>query len=875
MRTIACLLMLLFFSVRPGFTQGTEPDFQRRAAELVARMTLEEKVGQLRYEAPAIPRLGIPEYNWWNECLHGVGRAGIATVFPQAIGMAATFNDRLMFDVATAISDEARAKHHHFASQGRRDIYQGLTFWTPNINIFRDPRWGRGQETYGEDPYLTSRMAVQFIRGLQGDDPAYLKLVATAKHFAVHSGPESIRHSFDARVSSRDLYDTYLPAFEAAVREAGVASVMCAYNRFRGEACCGSDALLQGILRDDWGFKGYVVSDCWAIADFYEAGRHGLTETASEAAALALRSGTDLNCGNTFPHLLEAVSKGEIEESLIDRAAVRLFEYRFRLGMFDEPNSTPWGNISYAAVAGEEHRALALRTARESMVLLKNENNTLPFRRDIGSIAVIGPNADEEQVLLGNYHGTSDSLRTPLSAMLSRVRPGATVRYAEGCELAEGVRSMAVIPHTRLFPDHRAGTGHGLMGEYFDNPALEGAPVLTRLDPVVDFMWAGREPLPGHAAGAFSVRWTGYLQADETGLYRLGIQACNTGRLWLDDSLLVQFNNPHHPTRHSADIPLEKGRYYRIRAEMVSNGADPQARLIWSGPERDLLEEAVRAARNSEAVVLVLGLSPHLEGEEMPVRVKGFSGGDRTEIELPETQQVLIERIMALGKPCVLVLMGGSALAFPQAAQHVPAILYAWYPGEAGGEAIADVLFGDYNPAGRLPVTFYKGTADLPAFEDYAMAGRTYRYFDGEALYPFGYGLSYTAFRYEKLRLSRKTIDAAAPLVAEVTVHNAGNRDGDEVVQVYIRDLDSDLVRPVHSLRHFGRLHLKAGESVRLRIELGTEDFSIVDEEGRRIVEPGIFRVSVGGGQPGMPGSSGTVQSADVHYHANEPLILP
>lgn len=854
-------LGLLAFVLFPmiSFAQSSLPAYmnqelsiQQRAEDLVSKMSLQEKVSQMRYDAPAIDRLGVPAYNWWNECLHGVGRAGVATVFPQAIGMASSFNEPLMFQIASAISDEARAKHHKYISLESRNIYQGLTFWTPNINIFRDPRWGRGQETYGEDPFLSGSMAVSFIRGLQGDDPKHLKLVATAKHFAVHSGPESTRHSINVDVTERDLRETYLPAFKRSVNEAGVASIMCAYNRFRDEACCGSNLLLQDILRNEWSFDGYVVSDCWAIRDFFEPNRHGLSATASEAAALAVRSGTDLNCGNVYdPYLTEAVEKGEITEKEVDQALIRLFSARFRLGMFDNPETVKWASIPYEVVGSAPHSALALQSSRESIVLLKNNNKILPLSKEITKLAVIGPNADDYQVLLGNYHGTSRLMSTVLEAIRNKVSDNTQLYYAQGSEPAKGVTVLKAIPSSALYPTSRDATMHGLYGEYFDNPVWEGTPAFTRVDTKVNFTWKDITPVSGIMADAFSVRWTGFLRVEEDGIYELGMNACNGASLYLDDSLLLTFRNPHHPTEIAKAVELEAGRFYRVKIEMFSDGSDPQSHFIWGRPDNGNYEkQALEVAAGAEVIVAVMGLTPHLEGEEMPVKVDGFDGGDRTHIRLPEVQTRLLQKLHALGKPVILVLLGGSSISIQWEKDNLPAILHAWYPGEFGGDAIADVLFGDYNPAGRLPLTFYQKVEDLPDFEDYSMKGRTYRYFNGKALYPFGYGLSYTQFTYSKMRLSPGNLQAGRKIQLGVDVSNVGDQDGEEVVQVYIGRENVMEDMPLRSLKAFKRISLKAGETRRINFELDAQDFALANEKGIFSIEPGRYTVSVGGGQP-------------------------
>ncbi|MGD8869488.1 MAG: glycoside hydrolase family 3 C-terminal domain-containing protein, partial [Gemmatimonadales bacterium] len=731
-----------------------DPDLavEVRVHDLLSRMTPEEKVSQMTHEAAAVERLGIHAYDWWSEALHGVARAGRATVFPQAIGLAATWDTNLMFRVAAATSDEARAKHHDSARKGRHGIYEGLTFFSPNINIFRDPRWGRGMETYGEDPYLTGRLAVQFVKGLQGDDPHYLKTVATAKHYAVHSGPEPDRHTFNAVVDERDLRETYLPAFRAAVVEGGVGSVMCAYNRTLGEPCCASDLLLRRILRSEWGFDGYVVSDCWAIQDIYAT--HKMVETAAEAAALGVAAGTDLNCGVTYDSLVMAVSEGLISEEQIDVSLARLLRARFQLGMFDPPELVPFAQIPITINDSEAHRYLALQAARESIVLLKNDGDLLPLPKDLGTLAVIGPNADDVETLLGNYNGTPSQPVTPLDGIRRAVSPATEVIYARGSDIAAGLPSFEVVPSSALRASFQGKSVSGLVGEYYNGYEWAKSPLVSyaeKVDPVIDFNWWEEPPAPETRADSFSVRWHGQLIPPESGRYALGVRVFGEVRLFLDDSLIVEYSDRHVVMTRWADVELMAGEPRSITLEYRDRRADASLQLVWAKPAPDLRHEALAAAATADAVIMVLGLSPRLEGEEMRVDVPGFAGGDRVEIGLPEPQEALLQSIAALDKPVVLVLLNGSALAVNWAAEHAPAIVEAWYPGQAAGEALADVLFGDYNPAGRLPVTFFKSTDQLPPFSDYAMAGRTYRYFSGDPLFPFGHGLSYTTFAYANL----------------------------------------------------------------------------------------------------------------------------
>jgi beta-glucosidase len=833
----------------PLYKNSASP-LKDKVDDLVSQMTLEEKISQMVHDAPAIERLDIPEYNWWNECLHGVGRAGVATVFPQAIGLAATWNTGLIHRVAVAISDEARAKHHEAVRRNIRLIYTGLTCWSPNINIFRDPRWGRGQETYGEDPYLTASMGVTFVKGLQGDDPKYLKLVATPKHYAVHSGPEPDRHHFDAQVSEREMREFYLPAFEACVKEAKAGSVMGAYNRTNGEPCCASHTLLEKILRQEWGFggptgfEGYVVSDCWAIIDIYK--HHQVVETPEEAAALAVKAGCDLNCGSTYPALLDAVEQGLIDEATIDQAVKRLFTARFRLGMFDPPEQVPYAQIPFEIIDSLEHRALALQTTRESIVLLKNENNVLPLRKDLKSIAVIGPNANDLQVLLGNYNGTPAKGITVLEGIRQKISPDTTLYYAQGCEIADRVPPLSIIPATYLRPvDADAGVT-GLTAAYYNNPAFTGEPAQTQVDPVIDFIWKGTTPLTGQWADHFAIRWTGYLVPPVSGTYKLGVNGFSSYRLYLDDKLLVEHEHIHHPLLKTQDVELEAGRFYNIRLDYVNAGLDPQVKLFWAMPGADYAAQALEVAQKAEVVIMVLGLSPNLEGEEMPVHVAGFAGGDRTDITLPRPQEELLKQIHALGKPVVLVLLNGSALAVNWAAENVPAIVEAWYPGQAGGDALADVLFGDYNPAGRLPVTFYKSMEDLPPFEDYNLEGHTYRYFRGEPLFPFGYGLSYTTFDYSNLHLSAKSAAPGEAVSIRVDVTNTGSRAGDEVVQLYVQDVEASVARPIKELKGFQRLSLEPGEKKTIIFALPVNQLGFYNQDLRFVVELGIIKVMIG-----------------------------
>ncbi len=683
--------------------------FEERAKELVSKMTLEEKVGQMVYNAPAIPRLGIPSYNWWNEALHGVARAGTATVFPQAIGMAATFDENLIYQVADIISTEGRAKYHEAQRNNDHGIYKGLTFWSPNVNIFRDPRWGRGHETYGEDPYLTGRLGVAFIKGLQGNDGVYLKTAACAKHFAVHSGPEGERHSFNAVVSEKDLWETYLPAFKECVKEANVAGVMGAYNRTNGEPCCGSETLLQKILRGDWGFNGYITSDCWAIKDFHE--NHMVTKTAPESVALAVNNGCDLNCGNMYLNLLLAHQEGLIDEETIDKSVIRLMFIRMKLGMFDPQECVPYSVIPYEKNDCDEHRQFALDVSKKSLVLLKNANHLLPFDKSkIKSIGVIGPNADSRAALMGNYCGTASRYVTVLEGITQAVEEPVRVYYSQGCHL------------------------------------------------------------------------------------------------------------------------------YKDKVEGL-------------GEPKDRFAEAVAVARKSDIVVMCLGLDATIEGEQGDTSNE-YASGDKNHLNLPGLQQELLETVFKVGKPVILVLLSGSALAVTWADAHIPAIIQAWYPGAEGGKAVASLIFGDYSPSARLPVTFYRSTEELPDFNDYSMNNRTYRYMKGEALYPFGYGLSYTRIEYRELRLAGNQIKAGESAFCSVKVKNAGRYPAEETVQLYLKDSEASVVVPQWQLRGIRKVFLQPGQEQEISFEITPRLMALVNDEGKCILEPGTFEVYVGGSQP-------------------------
>lgn len=824
--------------------QDASLPMEERVEKLISCMTVEEKIGQMMNDAPAIERLGVPAYNWWNECLHGVARAGIATVYPQAIGLAATFDDDALLRAASIISDEARAKHHQFVREGKRGIYQGLTYWSPNINIFRDPRWGRGQETYGEDPYLTSRMGLAFVRGLQGDDPDCLKLVATAKHFAVHSGPEYDRHHFNAVPGRYDLADTYLPAFQALVQQGNVASVMCAYNRLDGEPCCGSDALQVELLRERWGFKGYIVSDCGAIDDFYKY--HKSYADAESASAKAVRAGTDLECGGSYEALKEAFRDGKITEEDLNVSLRRLFLARMRLGLFLPEGENPYAAIPYSVVDCEQHRKDALEMARKSVVLLKNENGLLPLSRNLRKIAVIGPAAADSVSLLGNYNGTPGTLTTILDGIRRKVSPGVEVVYEKGVNLTDDSMFYPVDIWQLLQSDG----SKGVHADYFSNIKLEGAPVLSRHEARMGFRGGVNDEIaPGIKAAWMSARWTGELIPQESRTFTLRVSGDDGFRLFVDGKKVIDHFTYHEEMADTYTFDVKAGQKYEVCLEYFQG--DQGAAISMEGgviKQTDYEELAARVA-DADVIVFAGGISPRLEGEEMPVDLPGFYKGDRTTIQLPAVQTRLMQALHNTGKPVVFVMQTGSALAVKWEAENIPAIVNAWYGGQSAGDAVADVLFGDYNPAGRLPVTFYRSDADLPPYEDYSMEGRTYRYFEKEALYPFGFGLSYSSFGYSNLRLPDE-VRAGEPVEVSVDVRNTGKRDGEEVVQLYLTHPSSTRRVPRCALKGFRRISLKKGERKTLHFTLPAEALQTISEQGTPLPPQDMVSIFVGGGQP-------------------------
>ncbi len=889
---------------------GTTPQYpfldqrlstEQRVDDLVGRLTLEEKSRQLINTAPAVPRLGIPAYDYWSEGLHGIARSGYATLFPQAIGNAATFDAPLVGKIGETVSTEARAKYNDAVAHDIHSIYFGLTIWSPNINIFRDPRWGRGQETYGEDPFLTATLGTAFVKGIQGDDPNYYRAIATPKHYAVHSGPESTRHNANVDVSPHDLWDTYLPAFRKTIVEGKADSIMCAYNRIDGSPACASKLLLTDTLRRDWKFNGFVTSDCGAIDDFYSKGGHHFAKTREEAAADGVRSGTDTNCGDTYLALPQAVRQKLLTEAEIDTVLKRLFTARMKLGLFDASSTMPWGRVPMNEVMSPAHQRLALQAARESMVLLKNDRNTLPM--SLGKpgaprrIAVVGPGANDLLGIVGNYYTIPKDPQLPVDAI---AKAGAQVIYAQGAPYAAGLK--LVVPRTYLHAapvqtrvPTRIGIPlqEGLTGEYFSNDRLEGKPAVTRLDKEIQFDWTAAKPADAIPSNAFSVRWTGSLTAPAPGDYTYTAQLgdcypCKdyeSVRVTVDGEEKLKFvsdtentesrgNNTKDFQLHFADAaPHAIVIEYAHRAELFGAGISFQ----WAPPANVLRDQAVTAAKKADAVVAFVGLNASLEGEEMPIHVPGFSGGDRTDIALPAAQQQMLEALKAAvkdtGKPLIVVLLNGSALAVNWAEQNADAILEAWYPGQAGAQAIAETLTGINNPGGRLPVTFYRNVIDLPAFTDYSMANRTYRYYKGKPLYGFGYGLSYTTFAYSNVKVSTGNLTAGDTLRVQADVTNTGKRAGDEVAQLYLAP-PRDSTNPIYALEGFQRLHLQPGQSRHLTFTLDPRQLSQVDAQGIRAVRPGSYRVNIGGGQP-VPTTADVEQSSAASFTISGTTGIP
>jgi beta-glucosidase len=858
---------------KPAYLDPSLP-VEQRAEDLVRRMTLEEKASQLVNQARAIPRLKVPAYDWWSEALHGVAVDG-TTEFPEPIGLAATFDAPGIHEMATDVGIEGRIVYAQSAHDGSSTIFHGLDFWAPNLNLFRDPRWGRGQETYGEDPFLSGRMGVAYVTGMQGDDPKYYRVISTPKHFVVHSGPEPTRHFADVDVSRHDVLDSYEPAFRAAVTEGKAGSVMCSYNAVNGQPACASEFLLQDQLRGKWGFQGYVVSDCGAVRDIF-AGHH-YRPTQAQSSAISLERGMDNECIDFFAKVkddhdykpyIEAVQQGYLSENAIDTALIRLFTARIRLGLFDPPEMVPYTKIDEKELDSSEHRALARRLANEAMVLLKNDG-TLPLKSGVTKIAVVGPLADQTRVLLGNYTGT----------------PTHTVSVLEGLKAEFPKAKITFVPGTQFLrsdgnpvPDNLLTTADGkpgLTAEYGSwegielGPGARPAPLMSRVEPNIDL---SESNLPAEVAAkkSIGVEWTGFLTPPDSGDYLIGMRADGFARVTVDGEVVAQEFRTHGVEPKVGRVHLDKGEKVALSINYGNmGGGQPRAQLIWAKVNNAPSPEAVTAARNADIVIAVVGITSQLEGEEMPVHEPGFLGGDRTSIDLPEPEEALVEAVAAAGKPLVVVLMNGSALAVNWPNEHANAILEAWYSGEEGGAAIAETLSGKNNPAGRLPVTFYTSINQLPNFEDYSMENRTYRYFRGKPLYPFGYGLSYTTFSYSDLGLPQMAVKASDPVGADVTVTNTGKVAGDEVVQLYLK-FPPVKGAPQIALRGFQRIHLDPGASQKVHFELKDRDLGMVTEDGYPIIAGGDYTISIGGGQPdtGAPGVTG-------HFRVEGRIALP
>lgn len=836
------LLLLLSCSQPTYKTTSLSPD--ERAELLLKELTLEEKVSLMMDGSKPVERLGIKPYNWWNEALHGVARAGLATVFPQPIGMAASFSPETVYSVFDAVSDEARANYVHFSSQGSHERYQGLTFWTPTVNIYRDPRWGRGIETYGEDPYLTARMGVMVVKGLQGEsDGRYDKLHACAKHFAVHSGPEWNRHEFNAEnIKPRDLHETYLSPFKALVQEGKVKEVMCAYNRFEGEPCCGSNRLLMQILRDEWGYDGIVLSDCGAIADFYNDRGHKTHPDAESASAAAVLNGTDLECGSSYKALIKAVQQGKIDEAAVDVAVKRLLSARFALGEMDDPAEVSWNKIPFSVVNSPEHQALALDMARQSMTLLMNKNNILPLRREGLTVAVMGPNANDSVMQWGNYNGTPSHTVTVLDGIRSSVGDRGKVLYEQGCGRVERTLIESV------FNQCKSAEGPGFHVRYWNNLDRSGEPVATaQLTTPFQLCTSGATVFaPGVNLTDFSATYSSVFTPQKKGEVSLNLYVNGMGRLRINGEEVMTYRQNHGARNKNYVLKAEAGKRYEIELDFEYLHNDAQLNFDL-GVKRDVdIRRSVEAVKEADIVIFAGGISPSLEGEEMGVDLPGFKRGDRTDIELPAVQRELIAALHRAGKKVILVNCSGSPVGLELETRACEAILQAWYPGQAGGTAVAEVLFGDYNPAGRLPVTFYRNVSQFPDFEDYNMTGRTYRYMTQEPLFPFGYGLSYTTFEYGQMALATDKIKAGETLKLSVPVTNTGKRDGEEVVQVYLRR-HNDADGPNKTLRAFKRVSIPAGKTVDVEFSLQDKELEWWDASSNTMrVCAGTYDVMVG-----------------------------
>ena len=848
--SVVVLLLPFLVHAQQKFTypfQNYNLTFEQRVDDLVSRLTLEEKVSQMLNSSPAISRLEIPAYDWWNETLHGVARTPFkVTVYPQAIAMAATFDKNSLATMADYSALEGRAIYNKAVELGRtNERYLGLTYWTPNINIFRDPRWGRGQETYGEDPYLTAILGDAFVKGLQGDDPKYLKAAACAKHYAVHSGPEPLRHVFNVDVTPYDLWDTYLPAFKKLVVDSKVAGVMCAYNAFRTEPCCASDILMTDILRKQWNFTGYVTSDCWAIDDFYK--NHKTHPDAESASADAVFHGTDIDCGtDAFKALVQAVNNGKIPESQIDVSVKRLYMIRFRLGMFDPVEMVKYAQTPASVLESPAHQAHALKMARQSMVLLKNENNTLPLKKNLKKIVVLGPNADNNISILGNYNGIPTKLSTVLQGIKDKLGNNTEVVY----EKAINFTNDTLLAYADVSKQYNFENKQGFKAQYFNNKDLAGMPTATVNETNITHLWQeGEAVIAGIRANNFSARYTTNFTANTNGSITFELDADDGYRFIINGKTVLNAWTRNRWGGQTYRLQTKKDEVYNLVVEYWQGDGKGNVRLSAGNYERTNFSALVNRVKDADAFVFVGGISPQLEGEEMRVNFPGFEGGDRTSILLPTIQTELMKTLKQTGKPVVFVMMTGSAVAIPWEAENIPAIVNAWYGGQAAGAAVADILFGDYNPAGRLPVTFYKSDADLPPFTDYTMDNRTYRYFKGKPLYGFGYGLSFTTFKYDALNIPAKISKGkAVEVIAKVT--NTGKMSGDEVVQLYITNQDQTIKAPIKSLKGFTRISLNAGESKEVKFSLNPEDLSYINANGESVQFTGKVLISVGGSQP-------------------------
>lgn len=820
---------------------------EQRVEDLVSRLTLEEKVSQMVSNAAAIERLGIPAYDWQNECLHGVGKVADykVTVFPQPIGMAAAWDVEAMHQVADCISEEGRAIYHDALKRGIVGSYYGLTYWAPNINIFRDPRWGRGHETYGEDPYLTAALGKAFVEGLQGNDSIYLKSSACVKHYAVHSGPESLRHKFTTEVSTYDLWDTYLPAFRDVIVDGKATGVMCAYNAYSGKPCCGNDLLMSNILRNKWNFKGYVTSDCGAIDDFYK--EHKTHPDTISAAVDAVLHGTDLDCIRdvAFKTLVQAVRENRIKEEYIDNAVKRLFTIRFRLGMFDKDASSKWER-PLSVLESQEHQALARKVAQESIVLLKNNQNILPLRKDLRKLAVIGPNANVDLDLLGNYHGYPSDIVTVLEGIKGKISSNTSVYYKKMVDYLAIDDFVPLDVQNMLSYQGKKG----FHAEYFNNGAFDGIPEVKQENEVELHYMGETDIAKGVSSLDFSVRYVTYFRPQETSEYTLNLDTDKRFRLYVEDKLCIDASTGKAKAEGKYIQRFEAGKMYKIKFEVMMKGRHGNLSFQIGKTVSPSIEQLAEQVKDADAIVFVGGISPSLEGEENGVHCKGFKDGDRTTIALPEIQTQFMKALVKTGKPVIFVLMTGSAISINWEDAHVPAILNVWYGGQATGEAVADVLFGDYNPSGRLPVTFYKSDNDLPPFTDYSMENRTYRYFKGKVLYPFGYGLSYTTFNYANLT-SVDRMATTDSLEVQVDVTNTGLVKGDEVVQLYVKHIAKEDYLPIRALKGFARVSLMPGETKTVCLKLSPRDLATYNDFGECCVRSGEIKISVGGGQPG------------------------